>query len=195
MSWHIELPEIVTSREKLVHICAFDVRHLWTSIAEQITSIYAGFEARAAWGHGWMEGMYDVQLWLDSDRWEQTPDQLQWAASQTRGGRHHAHTHLIHYKYIPLLQTKIQTERQPNRQLWIEFITNRQIDKKFTDQWIISKERQTHKNMDRQTQKYGQTQAGLTYARCVDAILLINWIWQIVNRLIPESLLCCQSLS
>ena len=91
-------------------------------------------------------------------------------------GLHHIHSLKLkaRQKIWTHRQTKIQTERQPNRQLWIEFITNRQIDKKITDQWIISKERQTHKNMDRQTQKYGQTQAGLTYARCVDAILLIN---------------------
>ena len=37
----------------------------------------------------------------------------------------------------------------------MEGITNRQIDKKCTDQWILSKER--HKNMDRSTQKYEKT--------------------------------------
>ena len=70
-------------------------------------------------------------------------------------GLHHIHSLKLkaRQKIWTHRQTKIQTERQPNRQLWIEFITNRQIDKKFTDQWIISKERQTHKNMDRQTQK------------------------------------------
>ena len=51
----------------------------------------------------------------------------------------------------------------------MEGITNRQIDKKCTDQWILSKER--HKNMDRLTQKYEKTDRHKNMKRQTDTII------------------------